>query len=230
MNGYILAGGQSSRMGRDKALLPLDGKTFSSIIAQKMMDAGCDEVFLICKHPINSTIAQLYDHSKTYHPLFGVAIALEHTEQELCLISPCDIPYISIHSLTTLIRSQNPVVAMGQPLLGVFAKGMHNLALSYANRGQSVKDFIKDLRRVTLPLFELHNINYPSDIQEAHMQTITITTPPKQNISTEDLQNLLQGDVHIHEILVRKDSIGFDQAATHTHIHLLEQPFGLSLE
>jgi molybdopterin-guanine dinucleotide biosynthesis protein A len=44
--GIVLAGGQSSRMGQDKALLTFRGKTLLSIAEQTLMEAGCGRVLM----------------------------------------------------------------------------------------------------------------------------------------------------------------------------------------
>lgn len=44
--GIVLAGGQSSRMGQDKALLRFHGKTLLSIAEQTLMQAGCGRVIM----------------------------------------------------------------------------------------------------------------------------------------------------------------------------------------
>lgn len=44
--GIVLAGGQSSRMGRDKALLTLRGKTFLSLARQALFGLGCARVVM----------------------------------------------------------------------------------------------------------------------------------------------------------------------------------------
>ncbi|MBI3892159.1 MAG: nucleotidyltransferase family protein [Candidatus Wallbacteria bacterium] len=45
--GVVLAGGDSSRMGRPKALLPLAGSTFLETICARLRDAGAGEIVIV---------------------------------------------------------------------------------------------------------------------------------------------------------------------------------------
>ena len=46
----VLAAGHSSRMGRAKATLPLDGDTFLSRIVRTFVAAGVDDVIVVVGH------------------------------------------------------------------------------------------------------------------------------------------------------------------------------------
>jgi len=59
--GVILAGGQSSRMGQDKATLPIAGTTLLEFMHAKLRRAGIDEI-VICRNApgfLNDDIPQL---------------------------------------------------------------------------------------------------------------------------------------------------------------------------
>ena len=48
--GLVLAAGESSRMGRDKALLPYRGRTFLETIVAKLREAGLSRVVVVLGH------------------------------------------------------------------------------------------------------------------------------------------------------------------------------------
>jgi molybdenum cofactor cytidylyltransferase len=52
--GLVLAAGESSRMGRDKALLPYRGRTFLEIIIAKLNEAGVSRVVVVLGHHAES--------------------------------------------------------------------------------------------------------------------------------------------------------------------------------
>lgn len=89
MNGYILVGGRSVRMGRSKSELFLDRVAHVA--------AGVfDEVFAVQRHggPAAS-LATIYEppHDE-YAPVFGVACALAHARAR-CFVLAVDYPLIS---------------------------------------------------------------------------------------------------------------------------------------
>jgi molybdenum cofactor cytidylyltransferase len=67
----ILAGGKSERMGRSKALLPLEGQTFADRLIQTFSEV-CDSVILVLGHEAESVRAQLRSN-----PLFAVNVDYE---------------------------------------------------------------------------------------------------------------------------------------------------------
>jgi len=48
--GLVLAAGESSRMGRDKALLPYRGRTFVETIVAKLREAGIASIAVVLGH------------------------------------------------------------------------------------------------------------------------------------------------------------------------------------
>jgi molybdenum cofactor cytidylyltransferase len=48
--GLVLAAGQSSRMGADKALLEVSGRSFIEIVVGKLREAGLDDVAVVLGH------------------------------------------------------------------------------------------------------------------------------------------------------------------------------------
>ncbi|MAA80167.1 MAG: hypothetical protein CL916_13015 [Deltaproteobacteria bacterium] len=168
MNGYILIGGRSLRMGSDKAQLRIDGKNLCHIIMEKLKLSGCEEVFLVGKHSIPISIPQIIESWPDHHPLYGVHTALNHCSGELCIITPCDIPFVSIATYRRLIsKSITTVLATAstkQPLLGIFSTSKREEALSYAQQHRSVMSFVENEAYIVIPSDELHNINHPDDL------------------------------------------------------------------
>ena len=46
LSGVILAGGESQRMGRDKAWIELEGRTLLALAVEKVRQAGVTEIFI----------------------------------------------------------------------------------------------------------------------------------------------------------------------------------------
>jgi CTP:molybdopterin cytidylyltransferase MocA len=53
----VLAAGKSSRMGRPKAMLPLEGGTFLTRIVQTFADAGVEDVVVVVGHDADAIVA-----------------------------------------------------------------------------------------------------------------------------------------------------------------------------
>lgn len=100
VGGYVLAGGQSSRMGRDKALLPLGGKP---LVQHAVIKLGrvCREVAILSARPELAAYRRLVpDLHPGCGPLGGIEAALIDSRFEWNLICPVDVPFVP----TALLR------------------------------------------------------------------------------------------------------------------------------
>ena len=128
--GYVLVGGRSSRMGRDKALLPVDGLPLVERIAQQI-GSFTHPVTLIGDPARYGQLGRrvISDHFPGCGPLAGIHAALLDSEHEWNLIAACDMPSIDpalIGALVAFDRSEAdcalPLDADGrrQPLLALY--------------------------------------------------------------------------------------------------------------
>lgn len=107
--GAILAGGQSSRMGQDKALLPLRGQPMIGQTA-KMMQTVFDHVCVVSDRSASYQFLDLPiipDLVKNAGPMGGIHAALRTYHPENVFVIGCDTPFIS----GALIRH---ILLMGQ--------------------------------------------------------------------------------------------------------------------
>nr|WP_314286754.1 molybdenum cofactor guanylyltransferase [uncultured Capnocytophaga sp.] len=105
MKAIVLAGGKSSRMGQDKALLPFQGKPLLAHIAHILESAGY-EVYIAGKKPIYDVFPylQIADIYPDKGPLGGVYSALTYLKEDI-LVCPCDMPFINAHLLSFLLSN-----------------------------------------------------------------------------------------------------------------------------
>jgi len=110
--GFVLCGGQSRRMGRDKALLPFGQGTLVEHVADVVRKAagsvtlvGPAERFGALQLPI------IEDEQPGLGPLGGIISALASCPGEKCLIVACDLPDITTEFLTDLIDRAERVKA-----------------------------------------------------------------------------------------------------------------------
>lgn len=92
--GIILAGGKSSRMGRDKALILLKNRTFLEHSITKMKELF-QEVLVVSdksnKYQV-SNIKQVVDIYPGCGPLGGIHAGLYTSEFEWVMVTACDMP------------------------------------------------------------------------------------------------------------------------------------------
>jgi len=176
--GYVLAGGRSSRMGRDKARIPVQGVPMAERVAGVLAQTGL-QVTLIRRGPAQPDEPAWHLPDGTAlpvirepddgapHPLHGVVAALEHARAPI-LICPCDVPDLHPDDVRALLGAGPSAVAWdGQrvhPLLAVLDPSVLDRARRLARAGGAVRDLIQGFRRVRLPAQHLRNVNRPQDL------------------------------------------------------------------
>jgi molybdopterin-guanine dinucleotide biosynthesis protein A len=100
---YILAGGASSRMGRNKALLDLDGEPLVLRAAQTISAAGM-EATVIGPPALYArfALAAIPDDEPGLGPLGGIATVLAHSNRDWNLVVAVDMPYLTAAWLAAL--------------------------------------------------------------------------------------------------------------------------------
>ncbi len=94
VSGYVLAGGKSSRMGRDKALLELGGRPLVALAVEKLR-AVCAEVRILSSRPELAEFAPLVpDVHPGCGPLGGIEAALLDATCAWRLFLPVDMPFV----------------------------------------------------------------------------------------------------------------------------------------
>jgi molybdenum cofactor guanylyltransferase len=105
VSGYVLAGGQSSRMGSDKALLELAGKPLALHAVVKLRRV-CDQVFILGSNPELDDYAPLVrDVHPDCGPIGGIEAALLHSPHDWIVTLPVDVPFLPTAFLDWWIRS-----------------------------------------------------------------------------------------------------------------------------
>lgn len=103
--GFVLVGGKSSRMGRNKALLPFKGRTLLQHVTG-VVHAVAGNVTLV-GNPVEYSYFGYPVVEDIFHnsgPLSGVHAALHASHAEWNLILACDMPEITSDFLSRLMR------------------------------------------------------------------------------------------------------------------------------
>uniref|UniRef100_A0A831UCR1 Multifunctional fusion protein n=1 Tax=Geobacter metallireducens TaxID=28232 RepID=A0A831UCR1_GEOME len=132
VTGVILAGGQSRRMGSNKALLPYKGGRFIEAIHRQLAEIF-DEVLLVTNSP------EQYDFLpcrkvRDIHPgmgaLAGIHAGLFHASNPAVFVVACDMPYLNGDLVRHLAAKADPEGVLVpesprgvEPLHAVYGKG-----------------------------------------------------------------------------------------------------------
>jgi molybdopterin-guanine dinucleotide biosynthesis protein A len=173
--GLILAGGLSSRMGEDKALMEIDGETMLDRTARTLRALGVDLVAVSGSRP-----GGIPDRWAGAGPVGGLASAAAALPDAELLVVPVDMPRLGEAVLMPLLaqRSLPATRWEGHPLpmrLTLNAGSRDALAalMTLTGRDRSVSALQARIGTTTLPgdglnpLF-LANCNTPDDWREAN--------------------------------------------------------------
>lgn len=99
--GVVLAGGRSSRMGQDKALLPWHGRPLLAQMQALLLQAGAQQVLVSGNYPQFAGIA---DARADLGPLGGLASVIDRVaDGTTLLVVPVDMPLLSGALLACLL-------------------------------------------------------------------------------------------------------------------------------
>lgn len=109
LNGLILAGGKSQRMGSDKSLLNFHGKPQREYLFDLLKEV-CQEVYTSHKKGIEipDFLNPLPDQFEIESPLNGILSAFTHTPHTAWLTVPVDMPNINLSVIQFLLQHRNP--------------------------------------------------------------------------------------------------------------------------
>ena len=91
----ILAGGDSRRMGQDKAALVLDGKTLLESIAATMQSVFPRVIVSVRRERAGLNVPQVYDEQVASGPLAGLAAGMKAAATPWLFAVACDMPFIT---------------------------------------------------------------------------------------------------------------------------------------
>lgn len=185
----ILAGGKSSRMGKNKALLPIDGvlniERIKNCLAGMFDDiivvANDEGAYQFLKLPI------VKDKVRDKGPLAGIQAGLLAAKHETNLLVACDMPFISLEVAKHLLEQSIgydavvPVINGKQhPLFAVYKKSvlpaLEDCLLTNQLRIKQLIErinvnYITDEHLLNKEIANLaqvfYNMNHPSEYEEA---------------------------------------------------------------
>ena len=191
----IQAGGQSSRMGRDKGLLPFQGTTLIQYILGQLNRIG-DETLIISNRPgdyENFGPTVYSDVIRDCGALGGIYSAVFYAKHDVCAILACDMPFINIpllHHLINLAPGYDVIIPRLEPneytepfrtvyrkktCLPVIKRQLDAGELKVSEFFDDVKiRYVEkeELQRFDKNLISFTNINTPDDLESAEKLAI----------------------------------------------------------
>jgi len=187
--GIIMAGGKSSRMGTNKALLKIDGKTVIERIADELQKC-VDEIIVVTNHFDDYRFLgypMVEDIYKEMGPMGGIHAGLLASTTEKNLVVACDMPFISAdlgRFLLTQLDNYQVVVPeiedQFHPLFAGYKKELAPIIEEALKENQlRIRYFFKQLKTKTIYLEDItkenitfnhnnvYNMNYPDDYEQA---------------------------------------------------------------
>lgn len=197
IDGFILAGGASSRMGRAKAGLSIDGRTFLERAADALAAVAGPRVQVVGGTGDVGTLNVIPDElppgvgTGSRGSIIGLYTALLKCSAPWAAVLACDLPFVSGELIELLARRIDisvdatvPVQADGrlQPLCAIYDRGrclpVVERVLNCGN--WSLNAMLGDLRVHRVEFFDvarLHgsdgffmNINTPEDLRQAELR------------------------------------------------------------
>lgn len=184
----ILAGGESRRMGEDKAWLRFDGETLLGRAIATVRRAGVSEIFISGRPGVDYSqfgCPVLLDVEAGFGPVAGIERALRAAQCPLVLVLAVDMPLITVELLNKLCSRCAPLVGVVpkihgdlEPLAAVYPKRAHVIAMqSVAHFRRAARDFaeaclrqraVKTLRILDTETSYFQNCNAPADLHRTY--------------------------------------------------------------
>lgn len=102
--GFVLAGGRSSRMGAEKALLRLRGEPLVAHALRTLRQAGLEVWIAGARAPLEEFAPVVRDAEADRGPLGGICAALEATDARRAVFVPVDLPLLPAAAVTFLLE------------------------------------------------------------------------------------------------------------------------------
>jgi molybdenum cofactor guanylyltransferase len=162
VTGVILAGGKSSRMGRDKALLKLHGRPFVAHVAS-MMQTAFDRVVLIANDPALYHFLGVEIVGDIYQdcgPLGGIHSGLVHADGADIFVCACDTPLITRELVQHIVSDSSIAAAVVpsfnkriHPLCGLYTQAcLPTIVERLENRRLRVLDLVEEIHAAVIPI------------------------------------------------------------------------------
>lgn len=122
LSAVILAGGESSRMGKAKALLPFDGKPLITHLVDRLAERFADIVVVAAPDQTLPVLPVTFVSDEVAHqgPVGGICYGLQAIRATAAFVTSCDVAFLQlplIEHLMSLLKNYDVVVPFWQERL-----------------------------------------------------------------------------------------------------------------
>ena len=184
INGLILSGGLSTRMGEDKRLIKYHNKTQEQHLFD-LLTPYFSEVYVSINQNQQTNLPHIFDLDLSVKsPIVGIVSAFDKNPETAWLVVACDMPFINQEVIEYLIKHRNPEKFatafknseehFPEPLLTIYEPKIYKKLQEAINQGK--KSPMKILQELAIKLLEvpdnktLMNINTIIQMNEIILQ------------------------------------------------------------
>ena len=184
LHGLVLAGGESRRMGRDKAALDYAGRTQLEVAFERV-SRHCEQAWISVRaaqahDPVRAALPRIVDGTVGQGPIAGIAAAQAEHPDAAWLVVACDLPFLDDRTLDLLVaaRGRGPVTAfrsaldgLPEPLCAIYEPETRKAILAFIDSGRHCPR--KFVLSTGVPLLDLphaaalDNVNTPEEYAAA---------------------------------------------------------------
>ena len=150
INGLVLAGGKSQRMGVDKGLINYHGKPQREY-AVELLQSFCEQTFLSCRPEqlaeMGDDLPVLTDTISGLGPFGAILSAFREYPDHAWLVIACDLPLLDEATIKQLINSRDssrfatafnsPVNEFPEPLIAIWEPRSYSVLFQFLAQGYS---------------------------------------------------------------------------------------------
>ena len=189
VNGFVLAGGQSRRMGSDKAFVSVNGHTLLERAIRTISDVAGAVWIVGSREKFDAYGNVVEDEFPDHGPLGGIHAALRASQEDLNLILAVDLPFMEARFLKYLVQRARDAAVMvtvpraggrWQPLCAVYRRDFAEVAeLALQASANKIDPLFRQVPLQVIEELELQehgfapemfrNINTPEELGSARL-------------------------------------------------------------
>jgi len=179
-----MAGGKSSRMKQDKALLPFGKYNSLAEYQYRRLSSYFDKIYISTKsNKFDFDIDIIEDNYNNSSPLVALVSIFDSLKEEEVFILSVDVPFITTQTIEKLYKEakeENHIIVAEsnnglEPLCGIYRRAILNTARKFLkednHRLQSLLNSV-NTQKVKINSNEFTNLNHPFEYEEAKRQLI----------------------------------------------------------